>query len=87
MDLAFFDSKGLIYTNYVPRGTNLNAKYKLLEHPPYSLDLTPASFLLFSKVKKELAALTLTRETFKMELEGAVRTLTTGYFAQAFQQW
>ncbi len=27
MVLAFFDSKGLIYTNYVPRGTTVNAKY------------------------------------------------------------
>ncbi len=81
--LAFFDSKGLIYTNYLPWGTTLNAIYKLLEHPPYSPDLTSANFLLFPKVKKELGALTLTRETFKMEWEGAVRTLTAGYFAQA----
>jgi hypothetical protein len=27
MVLAFFDSKGLIYTNYVPRGTTVNATY------------------------------------------------------------
>ncbi len=27
MVLAFFDSKGLIYTNYVPRGTTMNANY------------------------------------------------------------
>jgi hypothetical protein len=26
---AFFESKGLIYTNYVPRGTTVNAKYIL----------------------------------------------------------
>jgi hypothetical protein len=25
---AFFDSKGLIYTNYVPRGTSVNATYR-----------------------------------------------------------
>jgi histone-lysine N-methyltransferase SETMAR len=29
MVLAFFDSKGLIYTNYVPTGTMVNAKYIL----------------------------------------------------------
>ena len=29
MVLAFFDSKGLIYTNYVPRGTTVNANYIL----------------------------------------------------------
>ncbi len=27
MVLAFFDSKGPIYTNYMPRGTTVNAKY------------------------------------------------------------
>jgi hypothetical protein len=25
--LAFFDSKGLIYTSYVPRGTTVNGNY------------------------------------------------------------
>jgi hypothetical protein len=29
MVLAFFDSKGLIYTNYVPRGTTVNTKYSV----------------------------------------------------------
>jgi hypothetical protein len=38
-------------------------------------------------VKKELAGLTLTRETFKKEWEGAVRTLMVANFAEAFQQW
>ncbi len=27
MVLAFFDSKGLIFMNYVPRGTMVNANY------------------------------------------------------------
>jgi histone-lysine N-methyltransferase SETMAR len=27
MVLAFFDSKDLIYTNYMPKGTTVNAKY------------------------------------------------------------
>ncbi len=27
MVLAFFDSKGLVYTHYAPRGTTVNAKY------------------------------------------------------------
>jgi hypothetical protein len=27
MLLAFFDSKGLIYTNYMPRGTTVSANY------------------------------------------------------------
>jgi hypothetical protein len=27
MALAFFDAKGLIYTNFVPRGKTVNAAY------------------------------------------------------------
>ena len=27
MVLAFFDSQGMVYTNYVPRGSTVNAKY------------------------------------------------------------
>ena len=30
MVLAFFDSKGLIYKNYVPRGTMINANNTLM---------------------------------------------------------
>jgi len=29
-------------------------KVKILSHPPYSLDLAPCDFFLFSKIKKEL---------------------------------
>jgi hypothetical protein len=50
-------------------------------------DLTPADFFLFPKVKKELAGLTLTRESFKKDWEEAVRTLSAADFAEAFQQW
>jgi histone-lysine N-methyltransferase SETMAR len=60
---------------------------KMIEHPPYSPDLAPADFFLFPKVKKELAGLTLMRESFKKDWEGAVRTLSAADFAEAFQQW
>jgi hypothetical protein len=42
---------------------------KMIEHPPYSADLALAIFFLFPKVKRELAGLILTKETFKKELE------------------
>jgi hypothetical protein len=38
-------------------------------------------------VKRELACLTLTQETFKKELKGAVRTLLAADFATAFRRW
>ncbi len=34
---------------------------QVIQHPPYWLDLTPAVFFLFPKVKMELAGLTLTQ--------------------------
>jgi histone-lysine N-methyltransferase SETMAR len=135
MVLLFFYSKGLIYTNYVPRGTTVNANYiiealgtfmkilrnkrpqivardwlfhwdnapvhtaakvtdwlvaraiKLIEHPPYSPDLAPADYFLFPRVKRELAGLTLTQDTFKKLWEGAVRSITAADFAEAFRRW
>jgi histone-lysine N-methyltransferase SETMAR len=135
MVLAFFNSKGLIYTNYVPRGTMVNASYivealgtfmkilrkkrpemvagdwmfhwddapvhtaakvtdwmaardmKLIEHQPYSPDLDPADFFSFPMVKRELAGLTLTQDTFKEEWEGAVGSITMADFAEPFQRW
>jgi hypothetical protein len=59
----------------------------MLQRLPYSPVLAPTDFFLFPKVKKELVGLTLTRETFKKEWEGAIRTLTAADFAEAFQQW
>jgi histone-lysine N-methyltransferase SETMAR len=133
MVLAFFDSKGLIYTNYMPRGTTVNANYivealgtfmkilrkkrpqmvagdwlfhwdnasvhtaakvtdwlaardiKLIEHLPYSPDLAPADYFLFPRVKRELVDLTLTKDSFKKEREGAVRSITAAEFAEAFR--
>jgi hypothetical protein len=62
-------------------------RVKMIEHPPYLPDLALADFFLFPKVKKELAGLTLTRESFKKDWEGAVRTLSAADFAEAFRQW
>jgi histone-lysine N-methyltransferase SETMAR len=134
MVLTFFDAKGLIYTNYVPKAT-VNVKYivealgtflkvlrkkrpvmavgewflhwdnapvhtaatitdwlaarriKMIQHLPYLPDLAPANFFLFPKVKKELAGLTLTRESFKKDCEGTVRTISAADFTEAFRQW
>jgi hypothetical protein len=48
--------------------------------------LAPADFFLFPKVKRELAGLTLTKETFKKEWEGVTKTLRAADFATAFRR-
>jgi hypothetical protein len=62
-------------------------QFKVIEHPPYSPDLALANFFLFPKVKRELAGLTLTKETFKKEREGAAKTLKAADFATALRHW
>ncbi len=62
-------------------------QFKVIEHPPYSRDLAPANFFLFPKVKREVAGLTLTKETFKKEWEGAAITLKAADFATSFRRW
>ncbi len=51
-------------------------------HPLYSPDLTPASLLLSSTLKKEVAVLTLSLDKFKTNWEGVIRTLTEDKFAR-----
>ncbi len=52
--------------------------------PPYSFDLAPADFLLFPKLKKKLAGITMTQERFKKEWEGVLRGISREEFAKAF---
>ncbi len=62
-------------------------RIKLLSHRPYSPDLTPASYFLFPKLKKELAGFILTQEELKKEWEGVLRMVSREEFAKAFVQW
>ncbi len=58
-------------------------RIKLLSHPPYSPDLTPAVYFLFPKLKKELAGFTISQEEFKKEWEGVLRRVSRKEFAKA----
>jgi histone-lysine N-methyltransferase SETMAR len=51
-----------------------NLHYKLLQHPPYSLDLAPSEFYLFPKLKLFLAG-----QCFSSNLEA--NAAVEGYFA------
>jgi hypothetical protein len=62
-------------------------QFQVIDHPPYSPDLALVDFFVFSKVKRELASLILTKETFKKEWEGAARTLKAADFSAAFRHW
>ncbi len=55
-----------------------------IEHPPYLQGLAPADYFLFPRVKRELAGLTLTHDTFRKEWEGAFWSITAVDFAKAF---
>jgi hypothetical protein len=37
---------------------------RVIRHPPYLLDLAPANFFLFLRVKRELSGLTLAHKAF-----------------------
>ncbi len=62
-------------------------RIKLLSHPPYSPDLTPADYFLFPKLKKELAVFTMTQEEFKKEWEGVLRRVSRKEFGKVFVGW
>ena len=60
---------------------------RALQHPPYSLDLVPADYSLFWRIKSDLADVSITHETFKTELERVLRSIGENEFAEAFQRW
>jgi histone-lysine N-methyltransferase SETMAR len=61
--------------------------FRLIDHPPFSLDLAPADFFLFPIIKRQLAGKTLTQETFKTMWEGVARTIAEEDYAAAFRRW
>ncbi len=79
MVLAFFDSKGLISANHMPRTrppvhttaavTDWMAarQIMLIEHLLYLPDLAAADFFLVPRVKRELAGFILSQKMFKKE--------------------
>jgi hypothetical protein len=60
---------------------------RTLQHPPYSLDLVPADYSLFWRIKSDLADVSITHETFKTELERVLRSIGENEFTGAFQRW
>jgi hypothetical protein len=56
---------------------------QVLEHPPYSLDLAPADFFLFRRVKEALKGITVDQDSLKNAWERVTRTITTKDFATA----
>ncbi|GFV15654.1 mariner Mos1 transposase [Trichonephila clavipes] len=60
----------------------------MLEHPPYSPDLTPCDFYLFPKVKSTLKEIRLeSAEAVKEKAAGVLKELTKDDFQHCFQQW
>jgi hypothetical protein len=48
---------------------------KVIEHPPYSPDLSPADFFLFPTLKKEMAGITLAPGDFRKEWVRLLKTI------------
>jgi hypothetical protein len=51
------------------------------------LDLAPADFFLFRRVKDKLAGIILDHSTLKKEWEGVTRNITADEFATTFRWW
>jgi histone-lysine N-methyltransferase SETMAR len=60
---------------------------QMICHLPYSLDLAPSDFILFERVKSELAGLSMTQESFQKSGEGIIQSIPRDDFAEAFEQW
>jgi hypothetical protein len=74
-----------------PRLTQqLLAKYKMaiIPHPPYSPDLAPCDFILFTKIKWKLKGRRFdTTEENQTESQRVLDSVTEKDFQEAFQKW
>jgi hypothetical protein len=60
---------------------------QVIQHPMYSLDLAPADFFLFSRIKMKLAEYyQKTSRKLEKEREGDVWTIVVAYYTEAFQR-
>ena len=98
MVVAFFDSQGMVNTNYGPRGTTAIANLIVGALQIYLKAFRPKGpemasgewflhqeyFFLFPKLIRELAGITMTQEHFKNKWEGVLRALSKDDFVRAF---
>jgi len=65
-----------------------NIRHPLCPIPPYSPDLAPADFFLFSKLKTTLKGRRFqTIEEIKENVTRELRAITESAFQEAFQKW
>jgi hypothetical protein len=86
-DLWFYLDNAPVHTANMVTDWMAARQIWVFQHQPYLPDLASANFFLFPRVKRELACLALSQETFKKEGEGAVRTLLVADFATPFRRW
>ncbi|KAL4112628.1 hypothetical protein QTP88_016377 [Uroleucon formosanum] len=94
MLIVLFDSQGIIHKEFVPPGSTVNAEfYKnvldrlLLDHPPYSPDLSPPDYFLFPKLKMELKGQHFsTIETIQEVVTQKLKNIPTADFSQAMEK-
>jgi hypothetical protein len=52
--------------------------------PPYSLDIIPANFFLFPRVKSEMAGLLLSQDSFQTSWVGVMQAIAKDEFANPY---
>jgi hypothetical protein len=60
-------------------------KIQLLQHPPYLLDLAPADYFLFWRVKEKLAGIFLTPKSLNKIWEEVIQNIDIDEFVIAFR--
>jgi len=81
-------NSALAHTSLLIRSYLAKHQTSVMPHPPYSPDLAPADFFVFSKLKTTLKGRRF--QTIEEIQENAIRelrTITESAFQEAFQQW
>ncbi|KAA6355875.1 MAG: putative mariner transposase [Streblomastix strix] len=82
-----FDNAAIHRANYTQNFISKGI-FKPMKHPPYSPDLAPSDFYLFSNLKKLLKGCDFkTEEEVHAKVEEALRKFTPSQFQQAYENW
>ncbi|CAG8548252.1 3255_t:CDS:1, partial [Cetraspora pellucida] len=88
MNVMLHHNNAFLHIAKIVKGYLKQERITLLSHPPYSSDLAPCDFFLFSKLKKELAGRQFERiENLAHAVNSIINNIPNQEYEKSFNSW